>query len=208
KEIKKAKRNAEKIEKSVGVSLVQNTITPFDGLYELFDLYPENRRRSVNKIIHRGDYFNLVYNLNDQNIVFQKKDEIIFSAIPYDTARKYIQRAAILTLLYPDATKEYLKKHKSNLMKYIEQSLRQVGKSTGLASQYYQEIFCAPLFMMQILGRMLQHDETGPLSANLAGKFLYDVNQNTGITGYLVEFLKYVIETINELPIATDGERV
>src|SRR5699024_8166999 len=62
--------------------------------------------------------------------------------------------------------------------------------------------------MMQILGRMLQHDETGPLSANLAGKFLYDVNQNTGITGYLVEFLKYVIETINELPIATDGERV
>lgn len=208
KEIKKAKRNAEKIEKSVGVSLVQNTITPFDGLHELFDLYPENRRRSVNKIIHRGDYFNLVYNLNDQNIVFQKKDEIIFSAIPYDTARKYIQRAAILTLLYPDATKEYLKKHKSNLMKYIEQSLRQVGKSTGLASQYYQEIFCSPLFMMQILGRMLQHDETGPLSANLAGKFLYDVNQNTGITGYLVEFLKYVIETINELPIATDGERV
>src|SRR5699024_6195533 len=151
KEIKKAKRNAKKIGDSLGVSLVQNIITPFDGLYELFDLYPENRRRSVNKIIHRGDYFNLVYSLNDQNIVFQKKDEIIFSAIPYDTARKYIQRAAILTLLYPDTTKEYLKKHKSNLMKYIEQSLRQVGKSTGLASQYYQEIFCSPLFMMQIL---------------------------------------------------------
>lgn len=208
KEIKKAKRNAKKIGDSLGVSLVQNIITPFDGLYELFDLYPENRRRSVNKIIHRGDYFNLVYSLNDQNIVFQKKDEIIFSAIPYDTARKYIQRAAILTLLYPDTTKEYLKKHKSNLMKYIEQSLRQVGKSTGLADRYYQEIFRSPLFMMQILGRMLQHDETGPLSANLAGKFLYDVNQNTGITGYLVEFLKFVIETTSELPIATDGEKV
>lgn len=208
KEIKKAKRNAEKIEKSSGVSLIQNTITPFDGLYDLFDLYSENRRRSVNKIIHRGEYFNLIYNLNDQKILIQKKDELIFSTIPYDTARKYIQRAAILTLLYPDATKEYLKKHKLNLIKYIEQSLRQVGKSTDLSGRYYQEIFRSPLFMMQILGRMIQHDETGPLSANLAGKFLYDVNQNTGITGYLVEFLKFIMETTSELPIATDGEKV
>jgi len=206
--LKSAEQEANEIKKTLGVSLVENNITSFEGLYELFDLFPENRRRSVNKIIQRGDYFNLVYNLNEQRIVIQKKDEIVFSAIPYDTARNYIQRAAVLTLLYPESTKQYLEKHKSNLMKYIKESLRQVGKSSNLAEQHYLEIFNSPLFMVQVLGRMLQHDETGPLSANLPGKFLYDVNQNTGITGYLIEFLKFVIKTTRELPIATDGEKV
>ncbi|MDQ0362109.1 metallophosphoesterase family protein [Breznakia pachnodae] len=208
KEIKKVKREIKEIQKSLGVSVIKNTINTFDGLDDLLSRYPENRRRPVNKVIHGGSYFNLVYNLNERKIIIKKKDEIIFSAIPYDTARNYIQKAAILTLLHPESTIEYIKNHKPNLMTYIKQSLRQVGKSTNLANHYYQEIFNYPLFMMQILGRMLQHEETGPLSANLPGKFLYDVNQNTGITGYLVEFLKFVVESTIELPIATDGERV
>ena len=206
--LKEATEEAKKLKDSLGVSIVHNTITTFDGLNELFELFPENRRRPVNKIIQRGNYFNLVFNLNEQKMVIQKKDEIVYSAIPYDTGRNYIQRAAILTLLDPDSTKEYLVMHKTNLMKYIKESLRQVRKPDSLAEEYYNEIFNQPLFMMQVLGRMLQHDETGPLSANLAGKFLYDVNLNTGITGYLVEFLKFAIETTRELPIATDGERV
>lgn len=206
--LQKAKEEAKKLRSSLGISIVQNTITIFDGLDELFELFPENRRRPVNKIIQRGNYFNLVYNLNEQKMIIQKKDEIVYSAIPYDTGRNYIQRAAILTLLYPESTKEYLEMHKPNLISYIKQSLKQVGKSLSYADEYYNEIFNQPVFMMQILGRMLQHDETGPLSANLPGKFLYDVNLNTGITGYLVEYLKFVIEATRELPIAIDGERV
>ncbi|MGX7047882.1 metallophosphoesterase [Lactococcus piscium] len=206
--LQEAKKQVKKLRSSLGISLVQNTITTFDGLNELFELFPENRRRPVNKIIQRGDYFNLVYNINEQKISIQKKDEIVYSTIPYDTGRNYIQRAAILTLLYPESTKEYLEIHNPNLMIYIEESLRQVGKSHTLAEKYYQEIFNQPLFMMQVLGRMLQHDERGPLSANLPGKFLYDVNLKTGITGYLVEFLKFVIAATRELPIATDGKRV
>ena len=141
-------------------------------------------------------------------MLIQKKNEIIYSAIPYGIGRNYIQRAAILTLLYPESTIEYLKKHKPNLMKYIKESLKQKKKASCLAEQYYQEIFKFPLFTIQVLGRMLQHDETGPLSANLPGKFLYDINQKTGISEYIAEFLKFVIEITNILPIATDGENV
>lgn len=202
------KKDAAHIRKTLGLSLVQNNTISFEGLYELFALFPENRNRSVNKIIQKGDFFNLIYNLNEQKIIIHKKDEIIFSAIPYDTARNYVQRAAVLTLLHPESTKQYLENHKCNLIEYIKMSLRQVGKSTKLHEQYYLEIFKSPLFMIQVVGRMMQHDETGPLSTNLPGKFLHDINKNTGITGYLVEFLKFVIEITNELPIATDGERV
>ncbi len=98
--------------------------------------------------------------------------------------------------------------HKPNLISYIKQSLKQVEKPLSNTDEYYNEIFNQPVFMMQILVRMLQHDETGPLSANLPRKFLYYVNLNTGITGYLIEYLKFVIEATRELPIATDGERV
>lgn len=106
--LQEAKKQVKKLRSSIGVSLVQNTVTIFDSLNGLFELFPENRRRPVNKIIQRGDYFNFVYNINEQKIMIQKKDEIVYSAIPYDTGRNYIQRAAILTLLYPESTKEYL----------------------------------------------------------------------------------------------------
>ena len=61
---------------------------------------------------------------------------------------------------------------------------------------------------MQVLGRLMQHDETGPLSANLAGKFLYSENIKTGISPYLAEYLKFVVEVTQTLPISTDGKNV
>lgn len=209
-ELKDAKYAAKMLKQSKSISLVENTLTNtnFGELNKLFEVFPENRRRSVNKIIRKGDYFNIEYDIKKSKMIIRKKDEIVYSAIPYDNSRNYIQRAAVLTILYPNSTKEYLVNHESNLMKYITESLIRSRKPKTLAKKYYDDIFSHPLFMMQILGRMLQHDETGPLSANLPGKFLYDVNLNTGITGYLVEFLKFIIETTSELPIATDGERV
>ncbi|MGR8861830.1 metallophosphoesterase [Leuconostoc citreum] len=210
KKLKDTKSAAKMLKQSKSISLVENRLTDknFEELKKAFELFPENRRRSVHKIIRKGDYFNIEFDIKASKMIIRKKDKIVYSAIPYDTGRNYIQRAAILTFLYPNSTKEYLVNHESNIMKYITESLTQTKKPTTLAKSYYDAIFSHPLFMIQILGRMLQHDETGPLSANLPGKFLYDVNLNTGITGYLVEFLKFIIETTSELPIATDGERV
>ena len=69
--LQEAKKQVKKLRSSIGVSLVQNTVTIFDSLNGLFELFPENRRRPVNKIIQRGDYFNLVYNINEQKIMMK-----------------------------------------------------------------------------------------------------------------------------------------
>lgn len=70
-------------------------------------------------------------------MIIRKKDAIVYSAIPYDNSRNYIQRAAILTILYPNSTKEYLVNHELNLMKYITESLVRSRKS----KKYYDDIF-------------------------------------------------------------------
>ncbi|KAA8713787.1 hypothetical protein F4V47_05465 [Lactococcus garvieae subsp. garvieae] len=75
------------LKKTLDVSVVENKITTYNGLNELFESFPENRRRKVNKIMQRGDYFNLVYNLKEEKMTNQKKNEIVYSTIPYDTGR-------------------------------------------------------------------------------------------------------------------------
>ena len=182
-------------------------------LVALFDLYPENTRCPVNKTIFRNDYFKLVYNMKAKNLEVFSRGDIVYSAIPYDTARNYIQHAAIQYLLYPEETREYLNTHKNNLETYIKLSIfqitnKRVNKNSMKFKQAFNAIFQNPLFEIQILGRLLQHDETGPLSANLAGKFLFSENVNTGISEYVYEYLKFVVQLTRTLPITTNGKKV
>ncbi|WP_324199190.1 hypothetical protein [Carnobacterium viridans] len=60
-----------------------------------FELYPENIRRPVNKTLFRNEYFELRYNMKTKDLAISSRGDIVYSAIPYDTARNYIQRAAI-----------------------------------------------------------------------------------------------------------------
>ncbi|WP_342341809.1 metallophosphoesterase family protein [Carnobacterium viridans] len=85
---------------------------------------------------------------------------------------------------------------------------KRMGKNNSEVKQAYNAIFQNTLFEIQILGRLLQHDETGPISANIAGKFLFSENVNTGISEYVFEYLKFVVQLANSLPITTDGKRV
>ncbi|MCK0470381.1 metallophosphoesterase [Halalkalibacter sp. APA_J-10(15)] len=178
-----------------------------------FELYPENTRRPVNKILFRNDYFQLTYSMKKKDLVISSRGDIVYSAIPYDTARNYIQRATIQYLLHPEEVREYIKMHKGNLEKYIMLSIfqvtkKRVDKNSFEVKQAYNAIFQNPLFEIQILGRLLQHDETGPISANLAGKFLFSENVNTGISEYIFEYLNFVVQLTKSLPITTDGKSV
>ncbi|MEG0497476.1 MAG: metallophosphoesterase [Carnobacterium sp.] len=182
-------------------------------LIAYFELYPENIRRPVNKTVFRNDYFELRYNMKTKDLAVSSRGDIVYSAIPYDTARNYIQRAAIQYLLHPEEARKYIKMHKGNLEKYIKLSIFQVtnkrmGKNNSEVKKAYNTIFQNPLFEIQILGRLLQHDETGPISANIAGKFLFSENVNTGISEYIFEYLNFVVQLTNSLPITTDGKRV
>lgn len=182
-------------------------------LIERFELYPENTRRPVNKTLFRNEYFELVYNMKTKDLGISSRGDIVYSAIPYDTARNYIQRAAIQYLLHPEEARKYIKMHEGNLEEYIKLGIFQVTnkrrrKNHNEVKQAYNAIFQNPLFEIQILGRLLQHDETGPISANIAGKFLYSENVKTGISEYIFEYLNFVVQLTNSLPITTDGKRV
>lgn len=182
-------------------------------LIAYFELYPENTRRPVNKTLFRNDYFELRYNMKTKDLAVSSRGDIVYSAIPYDTARNYIQRAAIQYLLHPEEVREYIKMHKGNLEKYIKIGIFQVtnirmGKNNSEVKQAYNAIFQNPLFEIQILGRLLQHDEIGPISANIAGKFLFSENVHTGISEYVSEYLNFIVQLTNSLPISTDGKRV
>ncbi|MCZ8491821.1 metallophosphoesterase [Lactococcus lactis] len=196
------------------IEIKKNNLEISQNLLEgRFELYPENRRRSVNKVIYQSQYFQLVYNLNHKSLAIESKGDLIYSAIPYDTGRNYIQKASIQAILHPNETRKYIESHENNLKKYLALSIFQLtGQRVALDSnevkQAYQQIFADPLFKMQVLGRMMQHDETGPLSANLAGKFLHSENRKTGISPYLAEYLKFVVEVTQNLPISTDGKNV
>lgn len=189
-------------------ALPVNTLPP--ELATRFELYPENKRRPVNKTLFKNEYFQLTCNMRDLSLAISSQGDIVYSAIPYDTARNYIQRAAIQYLLHPQAARKYVESHKATLEKYLMLSIFQVtGKKVTEASsevqQAYQAILANPLFEIQIVGRLLQHDETGPLSANLAGKFLFSENVKTGISEYIAEYLNFVVQLTHSLPIMTDG---
>lgn len=207
-----SKERKETVETAIEIK--QNNLEISQNLLEgRFELYPENRRRSVNKVIYQSQYFQLVYNLNHKSLAIESKGDLIYSAIPYDTGRNYIQKASIEAILHPNETRKYIESHENNLKKYLALSIFQLtGQRVALDSnevkQAYQQIFMDPLFEMQVLGRMMQHDETGPLSANLAGKFLHSENRKTGISPYLAEYLKFVVEVTQNLPISTDGKNV
>ncbi|WP_228462020.1 metallophosphoesterase [Pseudolactococcus hodotermopsidis] len=175
--------------------------------------YPENSRRLVNKILLDSPYFQFVYNLNDKIFSISSKGDIVYSAIPYDTARNYLQMAAIKTILYPKGAQEFIEMHKPILENYLSLAIYQntgkkVKKTSKEVNEAYDDIFHDVFFEIQVIGRLLQHDETGPLSASLPGKFLYQNNQNSGISAYLYEYIKFVIEVVNEFPVAIDGRNV
>ncbi|MGX7148407.1 metallophosphoesterase [Enterococcus ureasiticus] len=178
-----------------------------------FDLYPENKRRPVNKTIFKNDYFQLTYNMKENSLDISSRGDLIYSAIPYDTARNYIQRAAIQYLLQPKEVRQYIQSHQANLETYLQLSIfqvtnKRVNKNSSKIVQAYNAIFEDPLLEIQVLGRLLQHDETGALSANLAGKFLYSENMKTGISGYVSEYLNFVVQLTQTLPIMTDGKSI
>ncbi|MDT2659812.1 metallophosphoesterase [Enterococcus hulanensis] len=194
------------------LSLPMKTALP-QALAERIELYPENKRRPVNKTVFKNNYFQLTYNTRNHSMAISSKGDLVYSAIPYDTARNYIQRAAIQYLLHPEEIRRYIELHQTTVEKYLTLSIfqvtgKQVAEHSFEVKQAYNAIMQNPLLEIQVAGRLMQHDETGPLSANLAGKFLFSENVKTGIAGYLSEYLNFVVQLANSLPLMIDGKEV
>lgn len=171
------------------------------------DNNPKNKRRRRNKIILENKSFELVFDKQKEDIVIAKKDDLYFSIIPYDTSRKYIETATLLYNQNPEFLDEYLLKHQENLSTYVKLALFQVTgeRYESTSPEVLHELSFLEkdiYFKIQVVGRLLQHDETGPLSATLPYKFLYQFNMKTGIHGYINEWLTFLKQTKETLPLS------
>ncbi|WP_158682828.1 metallophosphoesterase [Lactobacillus sp. CBA3606] len=124
-----------------------------------------------------------------------------------------MQQSAIQYLLNPEKVHQHIRQEKSNLLNYFAFALNKInsqvyGKNSVAVNQSYQQIFNDPLFEIQINGRLLQHEETGAISANIPAKFLIKINRSSGISEYLKAYMQFVIQLIHILPIATNGRAV
>ena len=165
-----------KSEKETTNSLIENRAASLQttskvvlppSLAERIERYPENKRRPVNKTVFKNDYFQLTYNTRNQSMAISSKGDLVYSAIPYDTARNYIQRAAIQYLLHPEEIRRYIELHQTTIEKYLMLSIFQVSGNrvddkSFEVKQAYKAILQNPLLEIQVAGRLMQHDETGP----------------------------------------------
>lgn len=198
--------------KEKGEKTLKNELRSVDFLTTLAE-NPKNKRRSRNKIVVDNDSFELVFDTVEEAFKIAKKDDFYFSIIPYDTSRKYIQLAVFLYLKDPQQLDDYLERHQANLLSYLLVSLYQVTGENFDAESLEVEYEMAKLktnlyFKIQVVGRLMQHDETGPLSATLPYKFLYDLNEKTGIHGYIDEFIKFIQNDLAVLPLQIESHSI
>ncbi|WP_429970766.1 metallophosphoesterase [Fructilactobacillus sp. Tb1] len=156
----------------------------------------ENTRKRVNKTVFKDHYFRLILDTNRNKLNIEMDRKWCFSTIPYDKGRRYIQEAAINYCRDQEGVKDYIKKHKNDLLTYYKFAQIQNGKkilnSEIQINNEYQKIFLNPLFEIQIAGRLMQHDETGPISSNLAKKFIFSENKTTGISEFLYNYINFL----------------
>lgn len=122
------KKDSLLVEKNMPSLPFETEITLPSELVKRFELYPENKRRPVNKTLFQNDYFQLTYSMKENTMTVSSRGNLVYSAIPYDTARNYIQRAAIQYLLHPEAVHQYVESHRANLEKYLVESISNLTK--------------------------------------------------------------------------------
>lgn len=178
-----------------------------EKLQRLISGIPENRRRLANKFLDIDQYFSLIYNLRDKSLEI-KSHNLKYSTISKDYDRKYIQRAACLYLKDPQYVHDFIKLHRPILEIYFNEAIGEKTKSEAKKSELdsaYNDIFKDPLFEIQIMGRLISHDENEPTSENIDRKFLYSYNKATGISNYVKQYLQYVKKITSNYEVITDG---
>lgn len=169
-------------------------------LEEIITRNPINKNRKTNKIIFKNNLFNLVFNIKYKKIEIVK-NEILYSSIPYDTSRKYVQRAAINYVIDKNFVYEYIKENELLIKQYIKFSFSRIKakKTKEDIDKEYEKLFVDIFYMIQVVGRIFQHYDTGPLSADLHKKFLYDYVLESGIIQYIYHYLKFILEIFKNL---------
>lgn len=166
-----------------------------------------NKKRKINFLLTDNDNFELNLNIKNKKIEILKKENLYYSILPYDLSRKYIEKATYLYIIDPEKIDKYINKHYDNIITYISLSLFQITGIKFNENSYevlreFEKINENYLFKIQIAGRLMHHDATGPLSASLPFKFIYNYNVSTGVLGYIKELLNFYKINVNALGIS------
>lgn len=96
---------------------------------------------------------------------------------------------------------DILSREKKLIEWYIDKALKQAKLPSNKIEikNQWNLIISNRLFAIQILGRILQHKDTGRLWASLMDKFLFEYNEKTGIQEYCYYLNSFYIKTFEQI---------
>lgn len=157
---------------------------------KIYSLISRNKKRTVNKLLFFDNYFYLEFSKNTKKITINyNKKNIVFSTIPNDYGRWYIQKMACLYINNKEQVTNFLINEKKLICEYIKKSN---PSSDHNIEDCFNNIINNPLMTIQVAGRIFQHYDTGPIIVEKKKKFLYYENSKIGIQEYIYQFILFV----------------
>lgn len=159
-----------------------------------------NRRRSKNFALVTGEVLELDVELNNGRwSLALPGQELIYSTIPYDMSKRYIAFLSTLDTYESGVVENFLNDNIQIYDVYLKKGLRltkeQIIRQHKLIEQDNRFKIC-------IAGRILQHLDTGPLTASLPDKMLYQLVTESGTIDF-VEEVQSFLRSANVNPAIT-----
>ncbi|WP_270229763.1 hypothetical protein [Lacticaseibacillus paracasei] len=149
-----------------------------------------NRRRTKNFALITGEVLEVNVNVDTGRWALALPgQELIYSTIPYDMSKRYIAFLSILDVFENVAVGNFLKDNLKIYDVYLKKGLRQTPAKIEKQHECLKQ---DARFRICVAGRILQHLDTGPLTASLREKMLYQAVINTGTLDFVDEVQAFV----------------
>ncbi|MGQ5377287.1 hypothetical protein ACUCH6_10295 [Lacticaseibacillus paracasei] len=178
--------------------LVNSTSVAKDVMQRLSSNILVNRRRTKNFALITGEVLEVNVNVETGRWALALPgQELIYSTIPYDMSKRYIAFLSILDVFENVAVGNFLKDNLKIYDVYLKRGLRQTPAKIERQHEYLEK---DARFKICVAGRILQHLDTGPLTASLREIMLYQSVTNTGTLDF-VEEVQTFVRNLNVNPV-------
>lgn len=153
-----------------------------------------NKRRRKNFALATGEVLELDVNSDTGRWALSLPgQELIFSTIPYDMSKRYIAFLSALDVYEPAAVENFLNANINVYDVYLRRGLRRTKEQIAIQHEFLAQ---DRRFRVCVAGRILQHLDTGSLTASLSRKMLHKFVAVSGTTDFVAE-LQSFIGTVN-----------
>lgn len=149
-----------------------------------------NKRRTKNFALVTGEVLEFDVNATDGKWKLTlPRQELIYSTIPYDMSKRYIAFLSILDVYETEVVENFLNANMQIYDVYLKTGLHQTKEQIIKQHKLLDQDKC---FKVCIAGRILQHLDTGPLTASLPDKMLYQFVIKSGTIDFVEEVQSFV----------------